>query len=291
MPPGTGRPGRAAAQARRRDPLVGFTVAEEDLSDFEQRHVAQAPRRIATGRRDEPGQEARPHRREFRRDRVRELQFGRPPAEEPRLLVRYEAPGHGLQETLAGERALGKAGALLQQRQDGPGHAGVARQRLRLDAVETRDADDLLDEIGLAVDVRAPARHPRHDPAAVVGMADEVEAELLQNALHVGARQVEPGQARHLAHGEVDAMIGPRHLAGEAKIRRLATTEFENQRGGEIEARQAERGIDATLEPIPRIAGDPELSTRLGRGGRDPRAHSRSARRPCLPRNPRLRRP
>ncbi len=54
------------------------------------------------------------------------------------------------------------------------------------------------------------------------------------------------------------------------RVRGFAATEFEHQRRGEVEARQTEGGIDAALEAIPRIAGDPELPTRLRRGGRIP---------------------
>ena len=60
-----------------------------------------------------------------------------------------------------------QAGALLDQRQDRLGHGCFEpRQRLRLDAVETDDADDLLDEIRLALDIGTPRRRRHIDRVA-----------------------------------------------------------------------------------------------------------------------------
>ena len=62
--------------------------------------------------------------------------------------------------------------------------ASMPRQGLRLDAVDAGDADDLLDEVGLALDVRPPGR--RRDLHAVAGAGD-AEAELLEDHLGLPA--------------------------------------------------------------------------------------------------------
>ena len=68
-----------------------------------------------------------------------------------------ERPGHRLAERERGERALGEARPLLHERQHGFRHAivepGQGRGRR---AVDAGDAQDLLHDIGLDLDVGAP---------------------------------------------------------------------------------------------------------------------------------------
>jgi hypothetical protein len=60
------------------------------------------------------------------------------------------------------------------------GFATVSSRRLGLDAVDAGDADDLLDQIRLAFDVRTPGRSRDADALA---RALEAESELLQDLL------------------------------------------------------------------------------------------------------------
>ena len=154
--------GEAAPQRRRRDPLIGLARAEEHLADLEQRDVAEAAPRVALRRRREAGDQARPHVGHVGGDRIGERQRRLAAAEQLGVRLRDERPGHRLVEPERGQRPLGGAGALLQQRQHRRRHAGrEPRQRRRGDAVEAGDADDLLDDIGLAVDVGPPVRDDR----------------------------------------------------------------------------------------------------------------------------------
>src|SRR5205085_9732460 len=90
-----------------------------------------------------------------------------------RLLVRNEAPGHGFDESA---RRRGAAYPALDQLGPGGGRlgdAGNSIERRCRDFIEAVDAGDLLDEIGLAVDVGAPAR--RHHPSAFSAESEAVE--------------------------------------------------------------------------------------------------------------------
>ena len=122
----------------------------------------EAAPRVALRGGDEAGHEARTHVGEIGGDRIGERQRGRAAAEHFGLRLGDERPGHRLAQAERGERALGEAGALLQQRQNRPRHARVEpRQRRRRHAVEADDAHDLLDDVGLALDVGAPVGNDR----------------------------------------------------------------------------------------------------------------------------------
>ncbi len=64
----------------------------------------------------------------------------------------------------------------------------LARQRLRRDAIDAGDAQNLLDDVGLAFDIRPPGRHVDHDKIAVARQARGTEAEMLQNGGHFRRR-------------------------------------------------------------------------------------------------------
>ena len=147
----------AAAQRRRRDALVLIAVAEKNLPDLEQRDVLEAPARVALGGGGEAWDQARAHVGKIGRDRVGERERRRAAAEQFRVRLRNERPGDRLAQAERSERSLGEPRALLQRRQHRLGHALVEpRQRDGRHAVETDDANDLLDDIGLAVDVGPP---------------------------------------------------------------------------------------------------------------------------------------
>ena len=75
----------------------------------------------------------------------------------------------------------------------------AAVERRRGHAVDADDAHDLLDDVGLALDVGPPRR--RGDLHAPVLAGDE-EAELAQHAPHLGQRQVEAGEPLQFARSE-----------------------------------------------------------------------------------------
>ena len=111
---------------------------------------------------------------------------------------------------------LADPGALLQRRQHRRRHAFVqARQRRRRHAVEAGDADDLLDDVGLALDVGPPARHDR---LAVV----KLEAEPRKDRFAFALRDVDAEQPLHFAVGEVDRALRLDRIAGDDQPRRLA---------------------------------------------------------------------
>ncbi len=109
---------RDALASARRTPLAAVDlilrpVAAEDLPDLEQRDVGEAAVGVALRRRDQAGQQARPHVGEIGRDRIGERQFGLGAAEQFGLRLRDERPGHRLDHAARRQRALGLAGAHL----------------------------------------------------------------------------------------------------------------------------------------------------------------------------------
>ena len=109
---------RAAADAGGDAALLLGRVALIGARHFEQSDVAEAAVGIALGGRDQSGQQRGPHVRHVGGDRVGELQLRLAAAEEFGVLCRNERPGHGLHHAAHGKRALGRAGADLQRRQD-----------------------------------------------------------------------------------------------------------------------------------------------------------------------------
>ena len=157
MAAGAGGQSEAAAQSGGGDLLALLVLAQEDLTDLEQSDIGKAARGVAAGRGREAGQQARPHVGELGGDRIGEREAIVVAAPNSlRLLLRDEGPGDGLHQTARGERAARGARALLQQGENRLGDARVARQGRGGDIVEADDAGDLLDEIGLALYVRAP---------------------------------------------------------------------------------------------------------------------------------------
>ena len=104
------RLGEAAPDRRRGDALVVLAGAEEDLPDLEQRDVGEAAPRIALGRGDEAGNEARPHVGEIGGDRIGERELGLAAAEQFGRRLGDERPRHRFAQAQRGQRALGRAG-------------------------------------------------------------------------------------------------------------------------------------------------------------------------------------
>ena len=236
-------------------------VGREGLADLEQGHVAKAAVGVALRRLHQARQQARAHVGEIRRDRIGQRQPPVAAAEQPGLLPGDERPGDGLHQPAHGERAAGQPRALLDQGQDGLGHhVFQARQGLGLDAVDAGDADDLLDEIGLALDVGPPGRGRDGDALA---RAVNGEAELPQDLLGFGGLHVETRQARHLGPGELDDALILGHLTRHQGLAGLAAAQVHHHAGGKLQPRHREGRIDAALEAVAGIGDDAELAAGL----------------------------
>ncbi len=153
--------GQRTAQAAGRDELILGLVAPENLPDLEQRHVGIATVGIALRRRNQPGEQARPHIGQFSGDRIGQGEFGLTTAEQFGLALRYERPRHRFGEPANGQRALGLAGADLDRRQHGFTRIGIALERCRGHAVDADDAHQLFDDVGAAMHVGTPTTAPR----------------------------------------------------------------------------------------------------------------------------------
>ena len=168
---------------------------------------------------------------------------------------------------------LCQAGAFLDQRQNRLGHGCFEpRQRLRLDAVETDDPDDLLDEIRLALDIGTPRRRRHVD--RVTGPLNR-KTEFFENAFRFCGLHWQSGQTRNLGPGERHDTFFSRHLSGQDDLACLTAADGHHHAGGKIEARKRKRGIDAALEAIARIGDDAELAARIARCSADPRERIR----------------
>lgn len=126
-------------------------------------------------------------------------------AEELRLVVRNEGPCHGFDEAARRERALGDTRALLQHGEHRLDDLALdARQRRRGHAIEAGDADDLLDEIGLAADIGTPGRGCDLDPFTGTGNveAEQVRAACISAAAIRGpVRRLTSDQGKSMAAG------------------------------------------------------------------------------------------
>ena len=181
-------------------------------------------------------------------------------AEQLGLRLGDERPGHGLGHAARGQRALGLAGAHLRGGQHGLARRVAAIERRRGDAIDADDAHDLLDDVGLAFDVRPPRR--RRDLHALVLAGDE-EAELGQHAPHLDETEIEAGEALQFAGREVDDLFRRFRLAGDGDLRRRAAAELHHHLRRELQPRHHEVRIDAALEAIARVGVDAELAPGL----------------------------
>ena len=86
----------------------------------------------------------------------------------------------------------------------------VAAERLRRDVVDAVDAHHLLDQIGLAVDIRPPGRHRHIDDIA---RALRLEAEARQDVEAFRLRHLDAGQPLHFRQREGNDL---RRVAGIA---------------------------------------------------------------------------
>ena len=209
-----------------------------------------------------PRQQARAHVGKLGGDRVGEREFRRAAAEMLGFLLADEGPGDRLHHAARGERPARERHALLREREHGLQHRRLeAREGRRGHPVEPADARDLLDEIGLAFDVRPPGG--RDDFREAIFRA-EAEAEPAQGRERGDIVDLEAGEALGFAQREIDRapVVGDR--AGEHDLRSLAAANLEHHAGRELEPRKRECRIDAALETIARIRVDAELAAGLG---------------------------
>ena len=115
----------------------------------------------------------------------------------------------------------------------------------------------------LPLDVWPPAR----DDRLAIG---EFEAEPLENRFAFGLRNVDAEQPFDLAVGKVDRALRRRRIAGDDHPRRLAAAQVDDQMRRQLQAGNAEGGIDAALEAVARVGHDGELAAGLGGDGRIP---------------------
>ena len=181
-------------------------------------------------------------------------------AEQFGLRLGDERPGHRLGQPARRERALGLAGAHLRRGQHRLARRVAAVERRRRDAIDADDAHDLLDDVGLALDVGPPRR--RRDLHAAVLAGDE-EAELGEHAAHLDQTEIEAGEPLQFAGREVDDLVRRFGLAGDGDLGRRAAAQLDHHLRRELEPRQHEVRIDAALEAIARVGVDAELAPGL----------------------------
>jgi hypothetical protein len=149
----------------------------------------------------------------------------------------------------------------LPLREQGARHAGGARQRRRGHLVEPDDAHHLLDQVGGPMDVGPPAGRGHLDR---VTLALDGEAQRLQRGADLALLEPDAGEPLDEARPEADDGLGLRRCAGDFAPRRRAACGLHHHGGGEIEPGEDERGVDAALEAIARIADDAGLAASGG---------------------------
>ena len=107
--------------------------------------------------------------------------------------------------------------------------------------------------------------------------------------------QLDAAELLDLRRSETDDRLGLGRRAGDLALGRRAAGHLQHHGGGEIEARQDERRVDAALEAVARVALHAGLAARGGRAQRRRSRRTRSARswsRACsrCPRRPGCRR-
>jgi hypothetical protein len=107
-----------------------------------------------------------------------------------------ERPCHGFHHAARRQRALGAAGAELDRGQHRLAGVVAALERRHRHLVDTDDAHDFLDDVGLAVHIGAPRGDgDLHHRAA----AGDHEAEMAEDAPHLGQRHFDARQTFDLA--------------------------------------------------------------------------------------------
>ena len=190
-----------------------------------------------------------------------------PPPKSSACRLRQEGPGDRLVHSRA-RRARAPRGSAAAARRDAPArHRLQPRQRHMLDLVEPVDADDLLDEIGLAVDVRPPGRHLGDDRRR------RLPATPKPSASQDARAAPPPGCRRRRASprgrgGAERAASRTRRRAGDHRAPMPRRRRARGSCRVAISAPGLDEGrIDAALEAVARVGMDAELAP--GRRGAD----------------------
>ena len=209
---------------------------------------------------DQSRNQARPHVGEIGCDRIGERELGLSAAEQFGVRLRDERPGHGFGQIARGERALGLAGAVLDRRQHRLARRIAAIERSQRHLIDADDAHDLLDDIGLAFDVRAPGRHRdlHHRPLPATKKPRWPRMRFISiSGTSRPARRLTSSTGK-----SIGAIVG-RLAANHHDLRRRAAAQVEHHLGRQFETRHHEIRIDAALEAIARIGIDAELAAGL----------------------------
>ncbi len=213
------RRGTAVAQPDGDRRLTLRRVVAIIRADLEECAVGETAVGVAPRRADQVGQDRRAHDLELGADRVDEAQLGRHAAEEFGLARRHERKGDRLDEPTRRERAAHEADATLHRRQGRPRQGRLACEGHRRDRIVAVNAQDLLDEVGLAFDIAPPGR--RGDHGRAVALVD-AEAERLEEAPLLGGRHVDAAERGDAVGAQRIAALPLRHGAGDNQLARLA---------------------------------------------------------------------
>ncbi len=246
------------------------------LPNLKQSDIGETAVAIALGGGEQSWQQARAHRGQLARNRVGELQCVLATAEQLGLAPWNERPGHGLDQSARGENAARSARTPLALGQYRAGHACLARHRGGGDVVEADNADDFLDEVGRAVNVRPPARHrgtnrwglgfspTRRCPAGIF----QLESERGQNAANLLVRDLDAGKLLDAGELEQDRLPLVGWGASDNGLGWLTAAQFQDHVRCHVEAGHDESRVDATLEAVAGIrndAGSPASGSRAQR--------------------------
>ena len=146
---------------------------------------------------------------------------------------------------------------------------GAALERRRRHALKAENADDFLDEVGLALDVAAPAGC--RDLHCIARARDD-EAERGQDALDLAYLGLKPREPARLGERKIDHAPAIGNGTREHDLRRLAAAKLNHELGGKLQPRHGESGIDAALEAETRVGRDAELAPGLRDIGRIPQS-------------------
>ena len=161
------------------------------MAHFANREIGKAALPVAPRRRNEIGKQRRPHVGEFRRNGIGKLQLRLPAAEQFRMRLRNERPGHRLIEAPRRKPAPRRQHALLQGIENRRGNRMLALHGNRRNLVEAMNAANLFDEIGLAIHIRPPGgRRTLKSRRCFL----HAEAEIRKNAPLLGKRQIKPAE-------------------------------------------------------------------------------------------------
>ena len=229
--------------------------------DLEQAGIAHPPGHVGRGGAQQRRQDGGPHRVEFRRDRVGKLQGFIPAAEGAGQFSAHERKRHGLVQA-ARRQGRAHAGGLHDGRAGrAPGQHARAFHGCLGDGVKAVDPQDLLDQVGLAVDVGTPDR--RRDLPDRSGILN-AEAEATEDRGLVFRGDLHAAKRRHPAGAERNRRGRGRHGAGLDDLASFAAAQLEDQPRGLVDAPVGGRRIHAALEAVAGVREDSQPAPRPG---------------------------